>query len=383
MPKIKLTKDNINKLSSSGKKYEFYEDTQTEGLAVRVYDSGKKVYFIKKQVHGKRILKAISDTSLLSLSAARAHVEDLLVKYYVGIDPFAEEKQKKELVGINSILLSELYEKWREESILRKEYRKSMSDCYASYGSLKNMRIQNITTKTLRDWELEKIQRGCKNSSINRVKTELRRLLRWGKHNGCITEDYEIPKNTRLSEVDCEPKRSSFSPDEVNKLLAEAENYANTHNAQWLKHIILFLLNTGFRPASACGLVWSDIDMENSTCLLRAANIKTKKSSFVTLSDRAMEILKGLTRLPDSDRVFTKNTPSHVCRCIKRVMVAAGLTQHSAYSLRHNYACTLYKQGCAAPEIQLQMCHSDFRTTKKYIHIDFHHQKTVANKVTF
>lgn len=64
-------------------------------------------------------------------------------------------------------------------------------------------------------------------------------------------------------------------------------------------------------------------------------------------------------------------------------MVSAGLGQYSAYSLRHNYATSLYLAGASPIEIQLQMCHRNFRTTQKYIHADYEHQKRVANLLNF
>ena len=57
--------------------------------------------------------------------------------------------------------------------------------------------------------------------------------------------------------------------------------------------------------------------------------------------------------------------------------------EFSAYSLRHNYATSLYRQGASPVEIQLQMCHSSFKSTQKYIHSDYEHQKKVANKLRF
>ena len=159
----------------------------------------------------------------------------------------------------------------------------------------------------------------------------------------------------------------------------------------YLRDIILFALNTGIRPASICGLERRDVlrlDEDGGEIRLRAANIKTRKDANLPISAAASEILgKRMMLCKDispTGRVFTTYTPHYICKSIKKVMLEAGLNpEFSAYSLRHNYATSLYRQGASPVEIQLQMCHSSFKSTQKYIHSNYEHQKEVANRLNF
>ena len=148
-------------------------------------------------------------------------------------------------------------------------------------------------------------------------------------------------------------------------------------------------MNTGIRIHSIVQLEWRDVlrlDKDGGELHIRAACIKTRKDENVSLSAAAALILKELASKGtpcDTDRIFTTFTVEHINKSIKKIMVSAGLGQYSAYSLRHNYATSLYLAGASPIEIQLQMCHRNFRTTQKYIHADYEHQKRVANLLNF
>ncbi|WP_423767201.1 tyrosine-type recombinase/integrase [Cloacibacillus porcorum] len=124
-------------------------------------------------------------------------------------------------------------------------------------------------------------------------------------------------KIKRLSEVGCEPKRGGLSDEEIKKFLAATDDWQKQEEKYYMKPIVLFLLNTGLRPASVCGLIWSDVDFQSRTLYIRAANIKTRKSMHIALSNVALENLRTLPRGKDDENIFTTFQSKHICKKIK------------------------------------------------------------------
>ena len=135
-------------------------------------------------------------------------------------------------------------------------------------------------------------------------------------------------------------------------------------------------------------LEWRDVvrlDEDGGELHIRAACIKTRKDENISLSAAAASVLRTLYKAghAETDRIFTTYTVEYINKSIKKLLLDAGLGKYSAYSLRHNYATSLYLAGASPVEIQIQMCHRSFRTTQKYIHADYEHQKQVANLLNF
>lgn len=384
--KTKLSANVINScICPAEKRFVYIQDTLVPGLFVCVTRAGEKNFVLRFTPPGgkQRICKSFASCESITLTAARNQAKSLKAQFTVGKDPFQEAKAEKEEYQKNGLKLSELFSLWKNDSEKRKEDRQSLKNCFSSLGGLKKKRIRDIDSAAVRAWQTEKIESGMKNSSINRVVTEFRFLLNWGKQNKHVSKDWKIPEIKRLSEIGCEPKRGGLSDEEIKKFLAATDDWQKQEEKYYMKPIVLFLLNTGLRPASVCGLIWSDVDFQSRTLYIRAANIKTRKSMHIALSNVALEILRTLPRGKDDENIFTTFQSQHICKKIKEIFVLAGMPDKSAYWIRHNYACALVRAGRSAPEIQAQMTHTDFRTTQKYIHVDLKHQREVANAVTF
>ena len=185
------------------------------------------------------------------------------------------------------------------------------------------------------------------------------------------------------------PKTDHLSDVEVQKLLGATDKLVKeTPEKAYLRPIVLFALNTGIRIKSLVQLEWRDVvrlDEDGGELHIRAACIKTRKDENISLSAAAASVLRTLYKAghAETDRIFTTYTVEYINKSIKKLLFDAGLGKYSTYSLRHNYATSLYLTGARPVEIQIQMCHRSFRTTQKYIHADYEHQKQVANLLNF
>lgn len=390
--RIELTKAVIDEaVCERGKPFAYVMDAVIGGFGVRVTPAGNKQYVIRFQYNGKRISKSFAPVDKLSVSAARARAKYLMSEYILGRDPMKQAEEAKKL-GPTIYELYEAWEKWAKEQGKIRETVRTMLCCLRQSINVDTKRTLSLTHTDLENFKHARLKAGLKPSTINRTIRELRYLYKWGVETGNLPEDCTFPDVAALSESQLSPKVHYLSDVDVKKLLDIMDDMTRQRpEKSYLRDIILFALNTGIRPASICGLERRDVlrlDEDGGEIRLRAANIKPRKDANLPISAAASEILgKRMMLCNDispTGRVFTTYTPRYICKSIKKVMLEAGLNpEFSAYSLRHNYATSLYRQGASPVEIQLQMCHSSFKSTQKYIHSNYEHQKEVANRLNF
>ena len=372
--RIELTKTVIDAAEcESGKPFVYIMDTVVGGFSVRVTPAGNKQYIIRFQFNGKRISKSFAPVDKLSLTAARARAKYLMSEYILGRDPMKQAEEAKKL-GPTIYELYEAWEKWAKEQGKIRETVRTMLCCLRQSINVDTKRTLSLTHTDLENFKHARLKAGLKPSTINRTIRELRYLYKWGVETGNLPDDCTFPDVAALSESQLSPKVHYLSDVDVKKLLDIMDDMIRQRpEKSYLRDIILFALNTGIRPASICGLERRDV-------LRKDANLPISAAASEILGKRMMLC----TDASPIGRVFTTYTPRYICKSIKKVMLEAGLNpEFSAYSLRHNYATSLYRQGASPVEIQLQMCHSSFKSTQKYIHSDYEHQKEVANKLKF
>lgn len=390
MDREKLTQKVVNNASCpTGKRFGYIMDAALPGFGVQVTAAGAKSYIIRFQHKGRRECRTFAPVESLSISAARTRAKELIGEYLKGGDPLKVEV-KKSASKLTMMQLYKKWEKWAEEQKLERITTKNMIGAVGLYFNLDKKRAESLTARDLENYKNERTKMGNKPSTINRNLRELKYLYTWASTQGLLSDDFRYPEGVKmLSEAMLSPKTDHLSDVEVQKLLAAADKLAADNPCKaYLRPIVLFALNTGIRIKSIVQLEWRDVlrlDEDGGELHIRAACIKTRKDENISISAGAASVLRSLYKSShaETDRIFTTYTVEYINKSIKRLMVSAGLGQYSAYSLRHNYATSLYLAGASPIEIQLQMCHRNFRTTQKYIHADYEHQKRVANLLYF
>lgn len=391
MDKQKLTQKIVNNaVCPEGKRFDYLMDAALPGFGVQVTSTGAKSYIIRFQHKGKRECRTFANVESMNLSAARTRAKELIGEYLKGKDPLQIEK-KKSAPKLTIMQLYKKWEKWAEEQKLERITTKNMIGAIGQYFDVEKKKAESLTARDLENYKNERTKKGNKPSSINRMLRELKYLYSWASTQGLLSEDFKYPDGVKmLSEAMLSPKTHHLSDVEVQKLLSAADKLAKENpDKAYLRPIVLFALNTGIRIKSIVQLEWRDVlrlDEDGGELHIRAACIKTRKDENISLSAAAASVLRTLykdCRHAETDRIFTTYTVEHINKSLKKLLVSAGLGKYSAYSLRHNYATSLYLAGASPIEIQLQMCHRNFRTTQKHIHANYEHQKQVANLLNF
>lgn len=163
--------------------------------------------------------------------------------------------------------------KKREGTLLTDGYKlKALS------GKFANMDVAKIDAKAIADYQLQRVEAGCKAPTINGETGILKQLLRWSMAKGLIN---------RLPEVENIPvpvKRVNIAtPDEMVSILDALE--------PGTRLLVRFLAETGARKGEALSLEWSDLDEKNGLVKIRRKEGFTPKTEH---SDRDIPVTASL-----------------------------------------------------------------------------------------
>lgn len=392
MPTLKLTKQLIAGLQSNPKRDVYYNDTEQRGLVLLVNKGGKKAYYLRVFIGGKQIKKSIAGADQISLDMARRLARQYTETLLAGGDPFrrATEEKFKTFAAV--------YDKWLEwskthpsdpQSAVKRPNAKNYRGALQFFAG---MPLDKIGKTDIENYRAEAAALGKKTASVNRSLTELRFFARWAVEH-MIIESHQLKEAAvKVPELDSVPKIHHFSDVERNALLDEAARTAKKsyygRSMAYIYPLTKLLLQTGLRPGSALGLIWSDVNLDTKSIRLRAANIKTRQDAIIYLSDEIVAMLKDwrrqTTQKPD-DPIFPGDGTAlkSVKKQYKRLMERAGLPSHySVYSLRHDCASELLRAGANITDVQVALVHASTRVTMKYAHPSAERMMTVANLLT-
>ncbi len=163
-----------------------------------------------------------------------------------------------------------------------------------------------------------------------------------------------------------------FTEDEIEKIRGEAFRRFDNGKPVYQQSAAYFLmLNTGMRAGEACGIINSDIDLENRVIHLQrrvkevhvrenmenqgrlevqVGKLKSATSKRdIPLNDTAIEMIEKLREevylgedkplIPDENGNFTN--PRNMRTRFQRILKAAGLEKRGLHALRHTFATTL------------------------------------------
>ena len=100
MPKLQLTKTNIDRVRKPGVGTIIYGDTRTKGFGLRVTKSGAASFIVQRMIAGqaKEARITIGEYGVWTVEDAREEAEKLVGKMRKGIDPREEKKQDEAMM---------------------------------------------------------------------------------------------------------------------------------------------------------------------------------------------------------------------------------------------------------------------------------------------
>lgn len=236
---MKLTDARVKSLSEPGE----YRDPSLEGFGVRVYESGKKAFFVRYQVGKRRRRRVLGRYPRLRLKTAREAAQRELdrVRGYVtepadlDFDAFADQYLE--------------YAK-RQKSTWKEDARILEHDIRPAFAGMKAARVQRADVRELVHEVAERAP-----IMANHVRGLVQRIYNWGlefdlvEHNPC--HGVRPPAKVR-------PGQRVLSDDQLGELLRECRRRKASTGAA----LFQFLAYTGQRPGEALELERSHISGE-------------------------------------------------------------------------------------------------------------------------
>ena len=157
-----------------------------------------------------------------------------------------------------------------------------------------------------------------------------------------------------------------------------------SHPKKVIALLLMFLLSTGARKASAMHAKWEDIDTANRMWRIPATNSKSKKVVMVPLNDSAIWVLEQLHAEGAKGFIFVHDHTKKPYTAIEKtwygIRKLAGIgPEVRIHDLRHTYASLLVTSGRSLYEVQKILAHSDPKITMRYAHLSAKTLQEAAN----
>jgi len=162
--------------------------------------------------------------------------------------------------------------------------------------------------------------------------------------------------------------RRYLRPDQAHQLVTAAAKRGR-HGFRD-KVLLRLVYRHGLRAAEACGLRWSQIDLDNRT--IHVARVKGSKDSLHTLDRDEVRDLRALRKDSDSPYVFVTErggplSTATLVYIVREAGMEAGLDVDAhSHMLRHAAGYFLTNEGVDTRLIQEFLGHRDIRHTVRY-----------------
>jgi integrase len=141
----------------------------------------------------------------------------------------------------------------------------------------------------------------------------------------------------------------------------------------WLREIIIFAVNTGWRRSEILALQWDKVDLFRKT--LTILEQKNKGKDTQPFNEQVLEVLKARYRVRSiaSNLVFYDSEGkeldgSHVLKVFKRMVKLAKVSHCRFHDLRHTFATRLVQAGVDLYKVKKLLRHKSPIMTQRYAH---------------
>lgn len=356
MPKLKLTKTNIDRVAKAGlsKSDVLHWDTEIKGFGLRVTPTGKATFIAQGRVNGvgDAVRVTVGPYGVFSPDQARDAVKEHLRNMGLGIDPRELKKQDEALnVTLRTVADAYFARPGKLKDATRNEMDRQIKSVFLAW---ENKPIASITEDDVRKRYREMTTKGMRGKpaigSANLSMTTLRTLINFAGrqyrrtdgapliiHNPVLAlkDDWiELKPRTR----DVEARKVG----EVWNMLSQAYTSARDDDARAGVDLVRFLMLTGARRNEGAKLTWDRIDLDEGWFHL--PDPKNANPVWIPLSTQAVALLKA--RKPvDGDKdaspfVFpSRSKAGHVMDTrspLEKISKVVG-THLSAHDLRRTF----------------------------------------------
>lgn len=281
MPKKHLTDKSVRALQTDKRQEDFW-DTRLEGFGCRVYESGRRSFFVRYRAGGKQRRTFIGRYDRISLADARDQARSLLGRVALGADPVGE-RRKAESDSLKFDDLAELYlqrharQKKRPKSIAEDE-RQIDKDLRPAWGGRAVTGIDRSDVIALLD---QIVDRGAP-VMANRTRALVNKVFNFGIEEGLIgSNPAHLVKRRSI-----ETARDRFLSEAEIRLLWSG---IPKHTSPAVGAILRVSLLTAQRIGNVKAIRTTEIDGDLWT--IPTTSFKSRRPHVVPLSPHALRVI--------------------------------------------------------------------------------------------
>ena len=321
-------------------------------MARGIYKRGN-VYWIRYAgLDGKTVYES-------SCSTKFREAETLLIKRKQSI----KEGKQPEIKKIANHTFNELateYLKWAER---QRSFNSKKGFVFQLINVFGNLPLRRFNTKIVEQLQTERIQKGNKPATINRIIATLKHMftkaVEWD-----MVEEEALKKVRRVKLLEENNRRLRYlSKEECQELIGSCDPH--------LKPIVTTALNTGMRKREILSLKWDNVDLRHGFILLDIT--KNGERREIPINETLRQTLQVITRRLDVPHVFYDAVTGKPYQDVKRSFHTAlrrtGIKDFKFHDLRHTFASQLVMAGIDITTIKELLGHQTLTMTLRYAHL--------------
>lgn len=377
MPRANITQKFADSATCpNNKKNIQYWDKKMTGLYLEVYISGKATYYYRYiGADGKKHYHRLGYRSTLKVKDARSAASSVAGSIAKGDYPDSreEKKEKEALLRKKDIKIKDAY---KEEYV--HHIKAKMTSWADTMGRFKNHLLPSLGNKKLISIKRSEIEatlndlgqkNGFKPSTLNRLRADLSSFFGYFLDH----DDYPLPQNP-VSKIkkykELEKEYRELNDDEIKRLLKACKQSSSKH----LYNVVSLCMLTGARRNEVLSAKWEDFQLDSNSWVI--VRNKQNKRDIKTLSNVAVEFIKSIPKVGDSEYLFpqAQNPSNHIINIHHSFTSAkkmAGIKKNfTIHDFRHQFATQLARSGVDIALIQKLLGHSNMKTTMRYARIE-------------
>jgi len=365
MPKVKLTKTSVDKLSAMDADV-IYWDELFPGFGVRVKASGVKSYVIqyRNRETGRSRRKTLGQHGpLLSFNQAKELAKGYLSDVVRGHDPVATAGATR-----NAPTVANLSDDYLAKHAIPKKRPKSVQEDQSMLNRVILPKIGRLKVAEIQHQDIQSLHNAMHQTPYraNRVLSLLSKMfelsIRWG---------WRTDNPVRGIEKYHEEKRFRWLSDlELSKLTKALDAHPNQKAANAIRLQLL----TGSRIGEVLTAKWQDFDLDRGVWVKPSHHTKQKKTEYLPLSGAAIQLLSVMHEVGfASELLFPGKDPEKSLYDLKRfwrsIMQTANIENYRIHDNRHTYASQLVSSGMSLAIVGRLLGHTNPMTTQRYAHL--------------
>lgn len=358
MPKLKLTKTNIDRVAKPGDGTVLYFDTETKGFGLRVTASGAASFIAQGMVSGARqeARLTVGPYGVFTVDQARDVAREHLRTMRMGVDPRDLKKQDEALkVTLSAVVSDYVARPGKLKASTRAAIERHLATTFKEWAQLPILSITEEMCRTrykeIAEKGLSGERKGGSPGQANQGFDILRALINYAARQFRRADGKPLIQHNPTEvlgdhRVKLKPRTTRYIPKdkvgEVWSTLTKARANALYGTERTSADLVMYLLLSGARIDEAASLTWSNVHIvdEEVECWWRITDRKRGEDVKMPLSSQAVALLKTRKPVEDSPFVFASNTKKGYMdqprATLEKVAKVAGL-HLSAHDLRRTF----------------------------------------------